>query len=111
VVSYHLPCHWGASPGPLGGDQDRGASSSQRVRVRASNAQQNPLRCRNRLRSTDLHTGKSLGSNSGLPQEAEGETDHLPETLVTACWGEALSLRFREQGGSTVPCESVRVRA
>jgi hypothetical protein len=25
--------------------------------------------------------GKNPGSNSGLPQEAEGKTDHLPEIL------------------------------
>jgi hypothetical protein len=30
--------------------------------------------------STAHQTGKNPGLNSGLPQEAEGETDHLPET-------------------------------
>jgi hypothetical protein len=89
MMSYHLPCHRGASPQTTGRRSYqtpmdsliwRRDSSFQQVGVRASSAQRNPLRCRNQLRSTALHTGKNLGSSSGLPQEAERETDHLPET-------------------------------
>jgi hypothetical protein len=50
------------------------------VGVKASDAQQNLVRRRNQLGSTTCQTGKNLDSNVGLPQEAEGETDHLPET-------------------------------
>jgi hypothetical protein len=32
--------------------------------------------------SATCQTGKNPGSNSGLPQKAEGETDHLPETAT-----------------------------
>jgi hypothetical protein len=76
--------------------------------VRASDAQRNPLRCRNQFRSTAPHIGKNLGSNSGLPQEAEGESDHLPETAkelpvgVKPCLS---GLGSRMEG--IVPCESV----
>jgi hypothetical protein len=35
--------------------------------------------------STVCQTGKNLGSNSGLPQEAEGETDQLPERHSSNC--------------------------
>jgi hypothetical protein len=88
----------------------RGDSSSLWVGVRASDTQQNPVRCRNQLGegSTAHQTGKNPGSYSGLPQEAEGETDHLPESVSNCLfWGEAMSLRFGEQGGSTVLGESV----
>jgi hypothetical protein len=48
--------------------------------------------------NTAHQTGKNPGSNSGLPQEAEGETDHLPvrhpsnrllagENRVSQVWG------------------------
>jgi hypothetical protein len=40
----------------------------------------------NQLRST-LCTGKNPGSNSGLPQEAEGEIDHLPKTTTNHLLG------------------------
>jgi hypothetical protein len=45
----------------------------------ASDAQWNPVKHRNpvRERSTTCQTGKNTGSNSGLPQEAKGETDPL----------------------------------
>jgi hypothetical protein len=43
------------------------------------------VRYRNQLGSTTGQTCKNLGSNFGIPQEAEGEIDHLPET---AFWGE-----------------------
>jgi hypothetical protein len=60
------------------------------------------VRCRNQGEESTTH--QSLGSNADLPQEAEGETDHLP---VTTFWGEAMSHMFGEQGKSTVLCESV----
>jgi hypothetical protein len=56
------------------------------------------------------HTGKSQGLNSGLPQEAEVESDQLlliRLLLVTTFWEETISLRFREWGRSTVLCECV----
>jgi hypothetical protein len=53
--------------------------------------------------NTAYQTGKNLGSNSGLPQEAEGETDHLPENASNH--SETMSFRFREWGGSTELCE------
>jgi hypothetical protein len=74
--------------------------------VRASDAQWNPVRCRNQRGegSTTHQTGKNLGSNSGLLQEAEGETDHLPMRHTSNCLfcGENVSPRFREWDGSTV---------
>jgi hypothetical protein len=50
--------------------------------------------------------GKNLGSNSGMPQKAEGESDQLPVRHI-AFWGKTVSLRFREWGRSTVLCGSV----
>jgi hypothetical protein len=69
-------------PGANAQFDPEGESSSQQVGVKASDAQRNLVRCRNQRGegSTAHQTGKSPGSNSGLPQEAEGETDHLPET-------------------------------
>jgi hypothetical protein len=65
-------------------------------------------RSQQRERSTTHQTGKNPDSNSGLPQEAEGETDHLPETASNQLfWGETISLRFREWGGSIVLCKNV----
>jgi hypothetical protein len=58
--------------------------------VKALDAQQNPVRHRNQrgVGSTAHQTGKNTGSNSGLPQEAEGEPDHLPMGhLVTTTLG------------------------
>jgi hypothetical protein len=59
--------------------------------------------------STAHQTGKNPGSNSGLPQDAEGELDHLPMGHLSNCHfgGETVSLRFREWYGSTVLCESM----
>jgi hypothetical protein len=71
-------------------------------------AQRNPERLGNQPGSPTHHTGKNLGSKSGLPQEAEGESDQLPKTPEKPrFWGETVSFRFREWGGSTVLCESV----
>jgi hypothetical protein len=59
-------------------------------------------------RSTIHQIGKNPGSNSGLPQEAEGETDHLSETTSNILfWGETVSFRFKDHGGSTVLCKSI----
>jgi hypothetical protein len=55
--------------------------------ARALDAQRNPLSHRNQLGSTGLHTGKNLGLNSGLLQEAGGESDHLPETSSNCLMG------------------------
>jgi hypothetical protein len=47
--------------------------------------------------STTHQTGKNLGSNSGLPQEAEGELDHLPMGHpVTTIFGVKLCLSGSE---------------
>jgi hypothetical protein len=80
--------------------------------VRASDAQWNPVRCRNQRRegSTTHQTGENLGLNSDLHQEAEGETDHLPMKHPSNCFfgGRTISLSFREQEGSTVLCENIQ---
>jgi hypothetical protein len=57
------------------------------VRMRASDTQQNVVRCRNQLGSTAHQIGKNLGSNLDLPQEAAGETDHLPDTTSNCLLG------------------------
>jgi hypothetical protein len=79
--------------------------------VRALDAQRNPVRCRNqRGKGSIAHqTGRNLGSNSGLPPEAEGELDHFPMGHPNNCHfgGETMSLSFRELYGSTVLCESM----
>jgi hypothetical protein len=46
-----------------------------------------PTEAQNQLRSTVLHTGKNSSSNSGLPQEAEGESNHLSETASNCLLG------------------------
>jgi hypothetical protein len=89
-VSYHLPCHQSEIPQGANGQLDlEGDSSSQRVRARASDAQRNPVRRRNQQgeETTAHQTDKKPGSNSDLPQEAEGETDHLPETASNRLLG------------------------
>jgi hypothetical protein len=68
------------------------------------------VRCRNQGgEGTTAHqTGKNTGLNLSLLQEAEGEIDHLQETASNHLfWSETMFLRLREQGGSTVLCESV----
>jgi hypothetical protein len=81
VIGVHPPDRREKIPPGANGHLDpKGDSSSQEVGVRALDAQWNPLRHRNQLGSTTHQIGKNLGSNSGLPQEAAGETDHLPET-------------------------------
>jgi hypothetical protein len=68
---------------PLGANgqlDPEGDSSFWGVRVKASDTQRIPVRCRNQPGSAAHHTGKNPGSNSGLLQEAERETDHLLET-------------------------------
>jgi hypothetical protein len=61
-----------------------------------------------------LHvSGKNLGSNSDVPQEAEGETDQLPETISNCLLGKPCL----SGSGSGVEvrccvrvCENVRLR-
>jgi hypothetical protein len=55
-------------------------------------------RLRNQPGSLTHQTGKNLGSNSGLLQEAEVESDQLSKgTLATTLWGlETMSFRLRE---------------
>jgi hypothetical protein len=59
-----------------------GDLSSWQVGDRALDVQQDPVRHRNQRGEGNMahQAGKNPGLNSGLPQEAEGETDHLPET-------------------------------
>jgi hypothetical protein len=54
--------------------------------------------------STAHQIGKNPQSNSGLPQEAEEEIDHLAMRYPTSHLfeGETVSLRFREQYETTV---------
>jgi hypothetical protein len=75
-----LDCQEEIPPGTNGQLDLVGESSFQRVGVSALVAHQNPVRHRNQQGegSTAHQTGKNPGSNSGLPQEAEGELDHLP---------------------------------
>jgi hypothetical protein len=90
MVICHLSCHQGASPGLLEEDLTRHqqtawsgrGSSSWWVGVKAWDAQWKLVRLRNQQGegSTTHQSAKNPGSNLGLPQEAEGETDHLPET-------------------------------
>jgi hypothetical protein len=71
-------------------------------------AQRNLKRCRNQPGSPNHQTGKNLGSNSGLPQKAEGSLINSQKALSNALFvGETMSLRLREQGRSTVLSESV----
>jgi hypothetical protein len=65
----------------------RGNSFSQRVGESALDVHRTPLRHRNQLRNTALRAGKKPGLNSDLLQEAEGESDHLPETISNCLLG------------------------
>jgi hypothetical protein len=96
MVSYHLPLAPGCIPRttgrrshqvPMDSLIPRKDLSFQWVRAKASAAQRNPLRLKNQFRNTALCTGKNPGSNSGLPQKAEGESDHLPETTSNCLLG------------------------
>jgi hypothetical protein len=63
---------------------------------------------RNQPGSPAHQTGKNPGSNSGLPQEAEGNSDPLSKcTLITTFFVVKLSFKFKGQDGSTVLCESM----
>jgi hypothetical protein len=116
TVVFHVPCHRDAPPGPLGEvippgtngqfDPEKGlvllASWVEGlVCTTEPHKVQEPARG-----APPIKTGKNSGSNSGLPLEAEEESDQLPATPVTAFWSKTVSLRFREQSGSTVLCES-----
>jgi hypothetical protein len=97
TVSYHPPCHQGESPQTAGRRSHQvpiDSLSQRRIPPpsdlgRALDAQWNPVRSRNQQGEgiTTHRTGKKPGSNSGLPQEAEGETDHLPETVSNRLLG------------------------
>jgi hypothetical protein len=50
-----------------------GDSFPRQVGARASDAQRNPVRHRNQLGNSAHQTGENPDSNSGLPEEAEGE--------------------------------------
>jgi hypothetical protein len=119
--SYHLPCHKGASHGLTGG-------SSTRYQCRAWSgggfvllaSQSEGLRCTRdwvKCRKTvrDWNTTHQSGMNpcliSDQPQEAEGESDPLPETTsYCSNHGETVPLRFSKRDGSTGLCECVKVR-
>jgi hypothetical protein len=80
-------CQEEIPPGTNGQFDPEVHSSFRRVGVRASDAQQNPVRHRNqRGEGSNAHqTGNNLGSNSGLPQVGEGGTDHLPRRHHSNC--------------------------
>jgi hypothetical protein len=112
-VSYHLPCHQGVPSGPLGGDPTRrqwttwsgGWFVLLASWVRASDAQWNTVRHRKgapliRLVRTQVQIQSCLSRQKGRLITSQ-------RLLVTAFWGEAMSLRFREWGRSTVLCKSV----
>jgi hypothetical protein len=83
-VFVHLPCLQGVSPGPLGEVILPGANGqydpkeglilleSQSEGLRCTTE---PVRSRSQQGEHCLSDCKSLCSNSGLPQEAEGESD------------------------------------
>jgi hypothetical protein len=74
--------------------------------VRALDAQQNSMRCRNQQVKgcTSHQTGKNPGLNSGLPQEAEGETDHLPKISSNCLYGVKLYLSGSGGGMEVLDC-------
>jgi hypothetical protein len=90
-VVFSPPCHWLSVPSLLGGpplqapldrvDLGGGSLSPSELRRQVLVAQRNLKRLRNQLGSPTYQTGKNLGSNSGLPQEAEGESDQLPTKI------------------------------
>jgi hypothetical protein len=110
-------CHWLSIPSPPGGLPLQGTTrpcwftggtlSPSKLRRWILVAQRNLERLRNQPWSPTHQTGKNLGSNSGLPQESEGDSDQLSKgTLVSTFFG-GETVRFRLQGGSTVLHESV----
>jgi hypothetical protein len=110
MVSYYLPCHQGASPWTAGRRPHQATINSLiqredlspwKVGVRALIIQQNPVRCRNQGEegNTTHQTGKNPGSNSGLPQEAEREIEHLPMRHPRNClFGVKLCLSVQRAG-------------
>jgi hypothetical protein len=115
MVIYHLPCHQRHPPdcqekillGTNGQLDPEGDLSSWQVGVKASDAPQNLVKLRNQLGSTTHKIDKNLGSNSGLPRRQKGRLITSQRLLVTTDWGEAVSLRFRGQGRSSVLCKCV----
>jgi hypothetical protein len=90
MVVCHLSCHWGAS---------------LRL-VKASDAQQNPVRHRNQLDKL-IRLTRIWVQIQASPRRQKGRLITSQRLLVTTFWGEAVSLRFREQVRSTVLCENV----
>jgi hypothetical protein len=86
-----------------------GDSSFQRVGVRALDAQQNLVRCRNQRGegSTAYQTVRTQVQTQTCLRRQKGRLITSQRPLITTFWGETVSLRFREWGGSTVLCESV----
>jgi hypothetical protein len=90
MVICHLPCPQGAFPGLLGEDTARRNTQFNPQQIFILPASQGyslgytteagEVQEQTRGGRTTCSTGKNPGSNSGLPQEAEGEIDHLPET-------------------------------
>jgi hypothetical protein len=114
MVSYHLPFHWGASPGPLGGDPTMhqqtawsgGGFILESWGVWASDAQWNSVRHKNQQGegNTSHQTSKSPGSNSGLLRRQKGTlitSQRLLATMVKLCLS-GLGNRF-----SLTVCETV----
>jgi hypothetical protein len=86
VTRVHPPDHQEEIPPSANGQLDpEGDSFSQKVRARVSDAQRNPLRHRNQLRSTALHTGKNPDSNSGLLRRQKRSLITSQRPLVTTC--------------------------
>jgi hypothetical protein len=118
-VVFSPSCHRLNVPGPRGLSLpgitwlcwSRGGSlSPSELRRWVPVAQRNLERLGNQPRNPTHQTGKNTGSDSGLSQEGEGESDQLSkDTHVTTFFGgvETMSFRFREQSGSTVMCKSV----
>jgi hypothetical protein len=110
-------------PGINGQLDPEGESSSWQVGVSASDTQWNLVRHRNQQGegSTAHQTCKNLGSNSGLPQEAEGDTDPLPmrhpkppflrgshvSQLQKAVWKYCAMWEYKKMRGETQPRRKV----
>jgi hypothetical protein len=84
---FSPPCCWLSSIPSLPGatrcvDLREGSLSPSELRRQVSVTQRNVERLRNQVGSPAHQTGKSPGSKSGLPKEAEGDSDQLlAETL------------------------------
>jgi hypothetical protein len=120
---FSPPCHWLNIPSPQEGpplpgttrlcQSGEGSHSPHELRRWVPVAQRKLERFRNQLGSPTHQTGNNLGSNSGLSQKAEGESDQLSKvTLVTTFWG--WNHAFRVQGAEWKYCavwEYMKVQA